>query len=117
MSLIVHYLKALEHSLRGLKQAISTDRSFRFQVFLLGPLVAIIGYLLWPLTQVELFFLLLGWMLVIITEMQNTSIETALDHLHPNLHKEIGHSKDMAAASVLLAGVFLAIVIVVIALY
>jgi diacylglycerol kinase len=51
---------------------------------------------------------------VLITELQNTSFEEALDHLHPELHDKIGRSKDMAAGAVLTAGIFLALVMLVI---
>lgn len=117
MSFIVHYIKRLGYALKGIQHALISDRSFRFQVFFLGPIVLIFGYLFWPLSQIEILFLALGWIMVIITEIQNTSIETALDHLHPGIHREIGHSKDMAAASVMLAGAFLLVVMILIAIF
>lgn len=116
MSLLIHYIKGFGYALKGLKQALVSDKSFRLQVFFLGPLVLLLGYLLWPLTTIEIIFLGLGWIMVLITEMQNTSIEAALDHLHPGIHKEIGHSKDMASSSVLLAGIFLLFVVIIIAI-
>ncbi len=116
MSLIIHYIKGFGYALKGVKHALMTDRSFRFQTLFIGPLVLIVAYVFWPLSEIEILFLGLGWILGVITEIQNTSMEAALDHLHPGIHEEIGHSKDMASGSVLLSGVFLMFVIIVIAL-
>lgn len=73
-----------------------------------------VAYWWQPLSKTELLFLLLGWCLILITELQNSALEHALDHLHPERHDTIGRSKDLAAAAVLLAGVFLLLVLVVI---
>jgi diacylglycerol kinase len=51
------------------------------------------------------------YILILITELQNSALEYALDHLHPDTHENIGRSKDMAAAAVLLAGLLLLIVL------
>ena len=64
-----------------------------------------------PLTLYDILFLLLAWFLILITEMQNSAIEAALDRLHPELHDSIKQSKDLAAGAVLLAGFFLTTVI------
>ena len=117
MSLIIHYSKGVGYALKGIWHALKTDMSFRFQVLVLGPFVLLVAYLFWPLTQIEILFLGLGWLMVVTTELQNSSFEAALDHLHPQLHKEIGHSKDMASGSVFTSGMFLVFVIVVIVLF
>jgi diacylglycerol kinase len=69
---------------------------------------------MWPLTQTEILFLALSYALILITELQNTSFEKALDKLHPELHDDIGASKDIAAAAVLTAGLFALCVVLVI---
>jgi diacylglycerol kinase len=56
-------------------------------------------------------FLALSYALILITELQNTSFEKALDRLHPELHDDIGASKDIAAAAVLTAGLFALVVV------
>jgi diacylglycerol kinase len=60
----------------------------------------------WPLTPTEALFLGLGFALLLITELQNSSIEDTLDHLHPDHHDAVGYSKDLAAAAVLVAALF-----------
>jgi len=56
-----------------------------------------------PLAAVEWLFIGLCWTLILITELQNSALEEALNRIHPELHENIGHSKDMAAGAVLLA--------------
>jgi diacylglycerol kinase len=115
MDFIVRYARRFRFALAGLWYALRHDFSFRWQVFLIGLALVAVGYVAQPLTQFELFMLILAYGLVLITELQNSALEEALDHLHPELHDRIGRTKDMAAGSVLLAG-FIAIVIVAVVL-
>lgn len=101
------YLSRFPHPLRGLRYTFFNDFSFRTQIYLGLLLLTGSGYLWHPFTLEELRFLLLGWFLVLITELQNSALEVALDRLHPERHDAIGRSKDLAAAAVLLAGLFL----------
>lgn len=84
--------------------AVRHDFSFSLQVVFIGVALAVVGYIASPLSQLDLFALIVAYTLVLITELQNSAFEEALDHLHPELHDRIGRSKDMAAGSVLLAG-------------
>lgn len=101
------YFNRFPHALRGLKHAATQDFGFRTQLYGVGLVLVIIGYLLSPISDIELLFILLSYALILITELQNSALEVALDKLHPDLHEAIGVSKDMAAASVLIAGLFL----------
>jgi diacylglycerol kinase (ATP) len=101
------------YAFKGFCSAFHSDRNFRLQVYA-APFYFLFAWLVWPLTQTEILFLVLSYSLILGTELQNTSFEKALDRLHPELHDEIGASKDMAAASVLTAGIFSLIVILVI---
>ena len=100
------YFGRLPHAFRGLAAAFSKDRSFRWQVIIgsggLGGLV----WLAWPLTELEVVLLVAATVLVLITELQNSALETTLNRLHPEHHEAIGRAKDMVAASVLLSLVF-----------
>lgn len=99
------------HPVRGIKYALQHDRSYRSQVYLIGAIVAGIFVYFDPLELWEALFVLLAYTLVLITELQNSALEAALDRMHPERHDMIGQSKDMAAGAVLTAGVFLLIVI------
>ncbi len=104
------------YALKGFCTAFKADRNFRMQVYA-APFYLVFGWFVWPLTQTEILFLALSYSLILVTELQNTSFEKALDRLHPELHDEIGASKDIAAASVLTAGLFALVVVLVIAIH
>lgn len=101
------YFKSFRHAISGIVYALLNDFGFRKQFYGMGIVIAISLYFLWPLTTTEFLFIFLAFALVLITELQNTALENALDKLHPELHESIGLSKDMSAGAVLLAGLFL----------
>lgn len=112
MSLIEKNIKRLQYASAGILFAIRTDYSFRIQLYLVGIVVVALIFIFSPVTQTEFLFVTLAYFLILITELQNSAFEAALDHLHPELHHNIGRSKDMAAGAVLLAAIFLIIVVV-----
>jgi len=102
--------KSVRNALFGLSYAYSSDKSFRMEAG--GSLVYIIlGYILWPLSGVELALFIGSYLLILITELINTSIEQMLERLHPERHHLIGASKDIASAAVLMAFVFAIMVV------
>lgn len=111
MNFIKRNLKRLVFARDGIIYAVRTDFSFRWQVIAGSIVVCLLIAIFSPLNTTELLFLLLAYNMILITELQNSAFEAALDHLHPELHHNIGRSKDMAAGAVLLAGFFLLIVI------
>jgi diacylglycerol kinase len=114
--MITKTLLRFKYAISGIWHALSTDFSYQVQVFGGGIALGVFGYFFWPLSQTEILFLGLAWTLILITELQNSSFEAALDLLHPELHEEIGKSKDMAAGAVLTAGFFLVFVMAMIAI-
>lgn len=111
MEVIKHHSKRFVYPVKGIIYALRKDRSYRFQFYGVASLLAVFILFLRPLTQVEMLFIGLAYALILITELQNSSFEAALDRLHPELHDDIGHSKDMAAGAVLTAGFFLVFVL------
>lgn len=103
--MITWILNRLRHALGGLYYALRCDKSFRYQVYLILGLGIISRFALRGLTNYEYALLAISASLVIITELQNSALESALDRLHPEIHDDIRRSKDMAAGAVLLAGV------------
>jgi diacylglycerol kinase len=99
------------NAVRGIVYAVKNDKSYRSNIYLFG--IIIIGIFIYfdPLAMWEVLFTALAYTLVLITELQNSALEAALDRMHPEMHDMIGHSKDMAAGAVLTAGVFLLIVV------
>lgn len=112
--MIMRYIKRFPYAFKGIWTGLRTDFSYRWQAIGVGLFLAGFIYVMQPLSQTEILFLGLGYVLVLITELQNSSFEAALDRLHPELHDDIGKSKDMAAGAVLTAGFFLLFVVFVI---
>ncbi len=111
MQFVEKQRRRLGFALRGIHYAIRTDKCFRLQWYGVGSVVAFAILILTPVSSTELLFLILAYFLILITELQNSALEYALDHLHPETHDNIGRSKDMAAGAVFLAGLFLVVVI------
>ena len=116
MGFLQKQLRRFSFASAGIRYAVRTDKSFRLQWYGIGTVVALALFVLSPLTATEFLFIVLAYFLILITELQNSALEYALDHLHPETHDNIGRSKDMAAGSVLLAGLFLLIVLLVLTL-
>lgn len=111
MNFIRKQKKRFGFALSGIRYAINKDKSFRQQWYGIGSIIIALIAFLSPLSANELLFTILTYILILITELQNSALEYALDHLHPDTHENIGRSKDMAAGAVLLAGLFLLSVI------
>jgi diacylglycerol kinase len=114
MNILTKNLNRFKHAVAGILYALRTDYSYRTQAWTILVVITITIFFLQPLTQTEILFLGLAYALILITELQNSSFESALDHLHPELHDKIGRSKDMAAGAVFSAGLFLVFVLAVI---
>jgi diacylglycerol kinase len=91
---------SLKYSLAGLKFALQ-DRAFRFEV-LLG-LIFFPFFIVHFWRTLELLLLLLGYFIILITEMINCSIEKVVDLVSPEIHPLAKWAKDTASAAVLLA--------------
>lgn len=114
--MIKRYLSRLPHALRGISFALKHDFGFRTQIYTTALVATVILYFFTPLTTTEFLFLGVAAMFILITELQNSAIEAALDQLHPERHERIMRSKDMAAGAVLLAALFALVVVVVLSI-
>lgn len=115
--MIETFIAKFKYAINGIIIALKTDRSYRQQFYGVATGVLLFIFYKWPLEKVDLLFLGLAYTLLLITELQNSSFEAALDKIHPEKHDEIGKSKDMAAGAVLTAGFFLLFVMAMIMLY
>lgn len=115
--MIRKHIKRLQYAFSGVIYALISDSSYRQQVYGIGVIITVFVYFVQPITQSEFFFLILAYTLILITELQNSALEEALDHIHPTLHAKIGRSKDMASGAVLTAGFFLVFIMVAIVLF
>jgi len=99
------------HAIRGITYALGNDRGYRVQTALIGAVVIGIFFYFDPLEIWEVLFVILAYTIMLITELQNSALEKALDCIHPDRNEDIGRSKDMAAGAVLTAAGFLLFVI------
>ena len=92
----------LAHACRGIWM--TAKRDFSFKLELIGGLILVfLTWLAWPVSQLEAFIVLTTYGLVIVSELSNTALESALDRLHPEKHESIRLSKDAAAGAVFVA--------------
>ncbi len=100
VKLILDSWKALRFALIGFKFA-SEQRAFRLELLLsviLVPLGCILGN-----TGIERALLLGSWLMVLVVELLNSAIETAIDRVGREHHILSGKAKDLAAAAVLMS--------------
>lgn len=102
-----YWIQRLSHPLRGLRYAFTRDFAVRFETMAFGIIgIPAIHFLFRPLSARELLLLIFCWFFIVVTEIQNTSMEIALTKLHPEHDEAIGRSKDLASAAVVWAFVF-----------
>lgn len=102
-----YWITRFSHPLRGLKYAFMHDFAIRFEIIVLGLIGFPAAYFVFgPFTAQEWLLLVFCWFFIIVTELQNSAIEVALDKIHPARHEAIGRSKDLASAAVVWAAVF-----------
>ena len=94
------------HPVRGIMYALRNDSAIQIEVFFGTIALIVLHFLFGPFSPAAQLLLLFCFLLVLITEFQNSAIEVALDKLHPERHESIGISKDLAAASVIFAAIF-----------
>lgn len=101
------WITRLSHPLRGLKYAITHDFAIRFEILVFGVIgLPTVYFLFGPFSTLELLLLIFCWFFIVVTELQNSAIELALDKIHPDHHETIGRSKDLASAAVVWAFIF-----------
>jgi undecaprenol kinase len=90
----------LRYALAGVKGCWRSEASFRNHVWRGG--LALLAML--AVRPAPLWWALAGLAvaLILALELVNSAFERLIDHLHPEIHPEIGFIKDLAAGSVLM---------------
>ena len=94
-------IRATGYSMAGLRSAYQGESAFRQEVWLavaMLPLSLVIGR-----NWIEVALLAGSVMLVLIVELLNSGIETAIDRVSFELHELSKRAKDLASAAVLLS--------------
>jgi undecaprenol kinase len=87
----------------GIRQCWKTESSFRIHC-----LIAILTIIALSVIRPDPLWWALAAMavsLVMAFELINSAVERLIDHLHPEIHPEIGVIKDMASGGVLVVGI------------
>lgn len=95
--------KSFGFAFEGLKEAFVNGRNFRIQ-FATAVIATILGFI-YKITTPEWLGLTLIITLVIILELINTSLESIVDIVSPQIQPKAKVAKDVAAASVLMASI------------
>lgn len=90
-------------ALNGIKACWRSESSFRAHVGMAAAAIAVMIYV----QPAAIWWALIGVAItsVMAFELVNSAFERLIDHLHPDIHPEIGIVKDMASGAVLLTGV------------
>lgn len=98
---VVRITRACFYSMQGLRAALRTQLSLRLELVILAAAIPAA----WSLktTAVERALLIGSWMLVIVVEMINSAIETAVDRIGMEPSELSGRAKDMGSAAVFCA--------------
>jgi diacylglycerol kinase len=97
---------SLGHAIRGIAEAVKSERHMRFHLVAAILVVLVAGKL--RLSAGEWLWILVAIASVWIAELFNTAIERLVDLASPGIHPLAKAAKDMAAGAVLVASVFAA---------
>lgn len=78
----------------------------RWEVWIGSIVFAIVLYVSYPFSAIDVLILALAFALVLITELLNTSLEYVMNRLHPRHDDIIGAAKDIGSAAVFIAILF-----------
>lgn len=93
--------KAFFYSLSGFRLAWRDEAAFRQELVLVVVLSILALYL--PLESWLRVALLFSHLIVLITELLNTAVESVVDKVSPEFHEQSKKAKDTASAAVLLS--------------
>ncbi|TVM05229.1 MAG: diacylglycerol kinase [Halomonas sp.] len=96
-----HLVHSTRYSLKGLRAAFRHEAAFRQEVVLSVVLLP----LAWWIADDPISWLMLmgSCLLVLITELLNSAVESVVDRIGPEKHELSGRAKDIGSAAVMLA--------------
>lgn len=95
-----HAVAAIKYSCHGLCHTVQSETAF-FQEALALPVLLFLAWLL-GVSWGHIFLLLAGWLLVMVTELLNSAIESLCNLVSPEYHLLIKRAKDAGSAAVFL---------------
>jgi diacylglycerol kinase (ATP) len=100
---IINRIKSLGFAFRGALLLLKNEASVQVQASI-AVLVIIAGFY-FEISAIEWMVQLIAIALVMSTEALNSAIEEIADFIHPEYHKKIGYTKDIAAGAVFFAAI------------
>ena len=98
---LIRIVKAAGYSLKGLSAAWKNEAAFRQEVIAVLPFIILSFFL--DVTSVERILLVGVLVVVVIVELLNSAVESAIDRIGPEFHVLSGRAKDFGSAAVLLS--------------
>jgi diacylglycerol kinase (ATP) len=98
---MLHLIKAIGNSVNGLTTALKNEAAFRQESVLTVMMIPAAFWL--GTTSIERALLIGSWMIVLITELLNSALETAVDRIGLDHHILSKQAKDMGSAAVLVS--------------
>ncbi len=98
---VLRLARAARYTARGFRHALAHDTSFR-QEFVIALILAPVGIWLGE-SGVERALLLMPLFLVLLVELLNGALETAIDRIGAEQNELSGRAKDLASAAVFIA--------------
>ncbi len=100
MNSVLAYLKSFQYAIEGLIYAFKEHSSFKIEV--IAAVMVMIAGLFFKVSRGEWLILILLIFSVLVAELLNTAVETALDYLAKEHHVDVKIAKDVAAGAVFL---------------
>jgi len=94
---------SFKHAFRGIFEAIDTEPNFKIHLF--ATILVIIAGFFFSIHSWEWVAIIGCICAVLALELLNTSIETMMNHLHPEKHDQVRRIKDLSASAVLVMAI------------
>ena len=98
-----NWMQRANVAIEGIIYAVKTQRHMRYHLF--AALAALILSLVLSISRSEFILLCMAIVLVLVTELLNTAIETTVDMISEDYHPLAKNAKDIAAGVVLIASI------------
>jgi len=96
-----HFFSAFKWSMQGFMSTFKGESAFRQELLLIGFLIPLAFYL--GKNKLEILLLLIPLFIILIVELLNTSIESAVDRFGDEYHELSGRAKDIGSSAVFLS--------------
>ncbi|EIJ71824.1 diacylglycerol kinase [Pasteurella bettyae] len=98
---LTHFIKSAGYSIQGLKSAIKHEVAFRHELSAGIILIPLAFYL--ANDKFELALMIGSYLIVLITELLNSALESVVDRIGTERHELSGRAKDQGSAAVFVA--------------